>query len=110
MDCPEISRPHPQPRWFQPHFRGIEPRTVHARSAGRETVCVVPPSGLVTALEPVLRACDGVWVASGNGDADATTVDEFDRLRVPPDDPRYTLRRVWLSEEERVAILRRLCQ
>ncbi len=72
---------------------------MHVRQ-GRETVCVVPPSGLVTALEPVLRACDGVWVASGNGDADATTVDEFDRLRVPPDDPRYTLRRVWLSEEE----------
>ena len=39
---------------------------------GRETVCVVPPSGLVTALEPVLRACDGVWVASGSGDADET--------------------------------------
>ncbi len=67
---------------------------------GRETVCVVPPSGLVTALEPVLRACDGVWVASGSGDADATAVDEFDRLRVPPDEPRYTLRRVWLSQEE----------
>jgi trehalose 6-phosphate synthase len=67
---------------------------------GRETVCVVPPSGLVTALEPVLRACDGVWVASGSGDADALVVDEFDRLRVPPDDPLYTLRRVWLSEEE----------
>jgi alpha,alpha-trehalose-phosphate synthase [UDP-forming] len=67
---------------------------------GRETVCVVPPSGLVTALEPVLRACDGVWVASGSGDADASAVDEFDRLRVPPDEPLYTLRRVWLSEEE----------
>lgn len=67
---------------------------------GREVVCQVPPSGLVTAIEPVLRACDGVWVASGSGDADAETVDEFDRLRVPPDDPRYTLRRVWLSEEE----------
>jgi len=67
---------------------------------GRETLCVVPPSGLVTALEPVLRACDGVWVASGSGDADAMTVDECDRLRVPPDEPRYTLRRVWLSEEE----------
>jgi trehalose 6-phosphate synthase len=67
---------------------------------GRETVCVVPPSGLVTAIEPVLRACDGVWVASGSGNADAANVDEFDRLRVPPDDPRYTLRRVWLSEEE----------
>ncbi len=72
---------------------------MHVRQ-GRETVCVVPPSGLVTAIEPVLRACDGVWVASGSGNADAANVDEFDRLRVPPDDPRYTLRRVWLSEEE----------
>ena len=72
---------------------------MHLRQ-GKEIVCVVPPSGLVTAIEPVLRACDGVWVASGNGDADGATVDEFDRLRVPPDDPRYTLRRVWLSEEE----------
>jgi alpha,alpha-trehalose-phosphate synthase [UDP-forming] len=72
---------------------------MHVRQ-GRETVCVVPPSGLVTAIEPVLRACDGVWVASGSGNADAATVDEFDRLRVPPDDPRYTLRRVWLTEEE----------
>ena len=54
----------------------------------------------MTAIEPVLRACDGVWVASGSGDADAATVDEFDRLRVPPDDPRYTLRRVWLTEDE----------
>jgi trehalose 6-phosphate synthase len=72
---------------------------MHVRQ-GREVVCTVPPSGLVTALEPVLRACDGVWIATGNGNADATTVDEFDRLRVPPDDPRYTLRRVWLSNEE----------
>jgi trehalose-6-phosphate synthase len=67
---------------------------------GWETVCVVPPSGLVTAIEPVLRACDGVWVAHGSGSEDAGMVDEFDRLRVPPDDPRYTLRRVWLSAEE----------
>jgi trehalose 6-phosphate synthase len=67
---------------------------------GRETVSVVPPSGLVTAIEPVLRACDGVWVAHGSGSEDVKNVDRFDRLRVPPDDPRYTLRRVWLSSEE----------
>jgi trehalose 6-phosphate synthase len=67
---------------------------------GKETVCIVPPSGLVTALEPVLRACDGVWVAHGSGSEDALNVDKFDRLRVPPDDPHYTLRRVWLSKEE----------
>ena len=72
---------------------------MHVRK-GREIVCEVPPSGLVTAIEPVLRACDGVWVASGSGSADKETVDDFDRLRVPPDDPRYTLRRVWLSPEE----------
>ena len=72
---------------------------MHVRE-GRKTVCVVPPSGLVTAIEPVLRACDGVWVASGSGNADAENVDEYDRLRVPPDDPKYTLRRVWLSAEE----------
>lgn len=60
----------------------------------------VPASGLVTALEPVLRACDGTWVAHGSGDADMETVDENDRLLVPPDDPHYTLRRVWLSKEE----------
>ncbi len=59
-----------------------------------------PPSGLVTALEPVLRACDGTWVAHGSGDADLETVDRNDRLLVPPDDPRYTLRRVWLTKEE----------
>ena len=72
---------------------------IHVRQ-GRTWEVVVPPSGLVTALEPVLRACDGTWVAHGSGDADAQTVDEHDRLRVPPDDPRYTLRRVWLTKQE----------
>jgi trehalose 6-phosphate synthase len=72
---------------------------VHTKK-GRETVCVTPPSGLVTAIEPVLLACDGVWVAHGSGSEDASMVDEFDRLGVPPHDPRYTLRRVWLSAEE----------
>jgi trehalose-6-phosphate synthase len=61
---------------------------------------VVPPSGVVTAIEPILRVCDGTWIAHGSGDADLETVDEHDRLRVPPDDPRYTLRRVWLNKEE----------
>jgi hypothetical protein len=60
----------------------------------------VPPSGLVTALEPILRACDGTWIASGTGDADRETVDERGHLRVPPDNPEYTLRRVWLGKEE----------
>ncbi|MDH4289478.1 MAG: trehalose-6-phosphate synthase [Aquincola sp.] len=59
-----------------------------------------PASGLVTALEPVMRACSGTWVAHGSGSADRQAVDAADRVAVPPDDPRYTLRRVWLSAEE----------
>ena len=54
----------------------------------------------MTALEPILRACDGTWVAHGSGDADRETVDNRDRLRVPPDRPEYALRRVWLTKEE----------
>lgn len=72
---------------------------MHIRQ-GKEVTCVVPPSGLVTAIEPVLRACDGVWVAQGSGSEDRLFVDSHDRLRVPPDDPKYTLRRVWLSADE----------
>ena len=82
---------------------------MHVRK-GREIVCVVPPSGLVTAIEPVLRACDGVWVASGSGNADKETVDEFDRLRVPPDDPRYTLAPGVAVRGRGVALLRRVCE
>jgi len=61
---------------------------------------LVPASGLVTALEPVLQACEGTWIANGSGNADREVVDEHDHLRVPPHHPTYTLRRVWLSEEE----------
>jgi alpha,alpha-trehalose-phosphate synthase [UDP-forming] len=72
---------------------------LHQRN-GKSLEVIVPPSGLVTALEPVLDACDGTWIAHGNGDADSEVVDAHDRIRVPPDDPRYTLRRVWLTKEE----------
>ena len=72
---------------------------VHMRH-GKSVEVIVPPSGVVTAMEPVLYACEGTWIAHGNGDADLETVDEHDRLRVPPEDPHYTLRRVWLNKEE----------
>jgi trehalose 6-phosphate synthase len=67
---------------------------------GKAVEVVVPASGLVTALEPILRTCEGTWLAHASGEADHETVDERNRLRVPPDDPQYTLKRVWLSKEE----------
>src|SRR5438552_16176360 len=71
----------------------------HVRE-GKSVEAIIPASGLVTALQPVLRACDGTWVAHGSGDADRETVDQHDCLRVPPEEPRYSLRRVLLSKEE----------
>src|SRR5688572_8299400 len=59
-----------------------------------------PASGLVTALEPVMRACSGTWIAHGAGSADRETVDKNDHVMVPPERPAYRIRRVWLSQEE----------
>ncbi|MFC1970357.1 trehalose-6-phosphate synthase [Chloroflexota bacterium] len=59
-----------------------------------------PVSGLTEALDPVMRASGGTWVAQGTGDADKKAVDKHDRVAVPPDKSEYTLRRVWLTEEE----------
>ncbi len=59
-----------------------------------------PASGLVTAMDPMLRATEGVWVAHGSGNADRKAVDAHNRIKVPPDSPKYTLRRVWLTKEE----------
>ncbi len=59
-----------------------------------------PAAGLTTALDPVMQACGGTWVAHGSGDADRETANASGRVRVPPDDPNYTLRRVWLTCEQ----------
>jgi trehalose 6-phosphate synthase len=68
----------------------------HVRD-GRTVRVVRPASGLVTALEPIMEACGGVWVAHGSGDADRET---GERVGLPADDPAYTLRRVWLTDAE----------
>lgn len=67
---------------------------------GQDVRCIKPASGLTTALDPVMRACVGTWVAHGSGDADRAAADELGRVAVPPEDPTYTLRRIWLSREE----------
>lgn len=67
---------------------------------GREIQCIMPASGMVTALEPILKACGGLWIASGSGDADKETVDEHDKVLVPPYENKYTLRRIWLTKEQ----------
>jgi trehalose 6-phosphate synthase len=72
---------------------------MHERK-GKKIECLVPASGLVTALEPVLKACEGTWIAHGSGDADREVVDAQSKIRVPPEEPQYVLKRVWLTKEE----------
>jgi len=67
---------------------------------GKEIKCIVPASGMITAMEPILKACGGLWIASGTGDADKETVDKNDKVQVPPESPKYTLKRLWLTKEE----------
>jgi alpha,alpha-trehalose-phosphate synthase [UDP-forming] len=69
------------------------------RHSGNGLACIQPASGLAIALDPVMRACGGVWVAHGSGDADREVTDPRGHLKVPPQNPSYTLRRVWLDKQ-----------
>ena len=73
---------------------------IHQRRGNAGIAVLHPASGLVTALEPVMRACSGVWIAHGAGSADRETADAAGRLLVPPGEGVYRLRRVWLSPAE----------
>jgi trehalose-6-phosphate synthase len=72
---------------------------IHNR-CGQKIEVQVPASGLVSALEPIMRACSGIWIAHGNGSADREVVDARDHVRVPPDKPAYEIRRIWLTADE----------
>jgi trehalose 6-phosphate synthase len=73
---------------------------IHQRGEDGQIRVQHPASGLVTALEPVMRACSGVWISHGSGNADREMTDEHGHVAVPPDHPSYTLRRMWLTREE----------
>lgn len=72
---------------------------IHTKN-GRSVSYHIPASGIVTAIEPVMQACGGIWIAHGSGDGDKLTADKDGKLKVPPDGPKYTLKRVWLTSEE----------
>jgi len=66
----------------------------------RKFECQREAGGLITALDPVMQSCNGIWVAFGSGDADHKVTDSQGKTRVPPEKPSYTLKRVWLTKEE----------
>jgi trehalose 6-phosphate synthase len=68
--------------------------------SGEEILCQIPASGLTVALDPVMQACGGTWIAHGSGDADRLVVDSGSKVSVPPEDPKYSLKRVWLTRDD----------
>ncbi|ANW06035.1 alpha,alpha-trehalose-phosphate synthase (UDP-forming) [Bradyrhizobium icense] len=72
---------------------------IHNKEGGQIAI-QTPASGLVSALEPVIRACGGTWIAHGSGTADRETANREDKIDVPPGAPSYALRRIWISDEE----------
>jgi len=72
----------------------------HEWAADGTVVVQRPASGLVTGIEPILRACGGTWIAHGSGSADRVHSGRGGRVAVPPEAPEYTLRRLWLKDEE----------
>lgn len=72
---------------------------IHDRVDG-QIIVRRPASGLVTAVEPVMRACSGTWIAHGSGSGDRDAVDAHDHVGVPPGLESYRLRRIWMSQEE----------
>ena len=83
------------------HFIVVSNREPYVHQlVGEEVVCTRPVSGVVTALEPVVRVCGGSWVAHASGNADRDVVDEHGCVSVPPQRPEYTLRRLWLSKAD----------
>jgi len=77
---------------------------IHEYNEDRTIRVMRPASGLVTALEPVMHACSGVWIAHGGGSADRVTADPNGRLLVPPGEESYALRRIWLTPEEEKSV------
>ena len=73
---------------------------IHVREPDGGLTIQRPASGLVSAIEPIVRACSGTWIAHGSGSADRDVVDAHDRVAAPGEEPGYQLRRVWLTKEE----------
>jgi trehalose 6-phosphate synthase len=114
LEAEHESRDHDRLAWTPEAVR----RILHAELRGQEVIVVSnrepyihvrqgdaiairrPASGLVTALEPIMRACSGTWIAHGSGSADREVVDAHDRVGAPPENPAYQIRRVWLTPEE----------
>jgi trehalose 6-phosphate synthase len=92
--------------WARAHMAGrrmvvVSNREPYSHEHSGDRIRVVRNAGgLTVALDAVMQALGGTWVAHGSGDADREVVDERDRVSCPPEKGRYLLRRLWLTRED----------
>jgi alpha,alpha-trehalose-phosphate synthase [UDP-forming] len=76
-------------------------RHLYEGEGNEQTVTVDRPTGGLTAgLDPVMQRLHGTWIAWGDGEADRDAATDDGEVSVPPDDPQYTLKRLWLTDED----------
>ncbi len=63
----------------------------------------MPPGGLTAAIDPLMRACGGTWIAQSSSDGDRAAMDDEGRIWVPSENPAYRMRLLNLTEEENEA-------
>ncbi len=60
----------------------------------------MPPGGLTAAIDPLMRACGGTWIAQSSSEADRAAMDSNGVIPVPYDSPAYRMRLLNLTDEE----------
>ena len=80
----------------------LEPRALHPqlRCAITSPSCRCRRAAWSRRSSPSCAPAPASGSRTARARADRDTVDRYDHIRVPPDDPSYTLRRVWLTEEQ----------
>jgi trehalose-6-phosphate synthase/Kef-type K+ transport system membrane component KefB len=73
---------------------------LHNLDEGGRVICATATGGVAVALDALMRERGGTWIAHGAGTADRDTVDANDKIRVPPGNPAYDLRRLWIPADE----------
>ena len=70
------------------------------KKAGLSIRAEKPAGGLTSAMDDVLKVTGGTWVAWGSGSGDRDVVDGKNCVQVPPENPSYMMKRVWLVASE----------
>lgn len=74
---------------------------LHSYDKKGKIICERSIGGVSISFDSIMKATHGTWVAYGGSQADKKSVDKKNHIQVPPGNHKYTLRRIWMTDEER---------